>query len=178
MVGLVDFVTNILSLLTLLSGIFVLLFILPMLIKKKLNFGFIRENSLNLAFLVALTATLGSLFFSEVALYNPCKLCWLQRIFMYPLVIVLGIASWKKDFSVKKYVLPLAIIGFLIAGYHYLVQIGLLKQNVPCSTVGYSANCSELFFMTFGYITIPMMSFTAFTLIIIFLFYNGFKRKV
>jgi len=177
MVEIVDFITNVLSLLTLLSGIFIIVYILSLLVNKKIYLKFIKDNHLSLSFIVALIATLGSLFFSEIAGFTPCKLCWIQRIFMYPLVIILGIAIWKKDFSVKKYVLPMAVIGALVACYHYFIQIGILKQNTPCDVVGYSSSCSEYFFTHFGYITIPMMSLTAFTLIVIFLSYNGFKRK-
>lgn len=131
-------------------------------------FSFIGRNGIALAFVAALAAILGSLFYSEVAGYEPCKLCWFQRIFMYPQVILLGVALWKKDSREALYCLILSVVGAAIAGYHYLMQIGI-APSLPCSAVGYSASCSQRFVMQFGYITIPMMSLTAFALIIIFL---------
>lgn len=130
--------------------------------------AFISRNALLFAFVVALIATSGSLFYSEIAGYEPCKLCWFQRIFMYPQVILLGLALWKKDYGIKLYGIVLSAIGAVIAGYHYLLQLGVAPA-LPCAAVGYSAACSQRFVLQFGYITIPMMALTAFLLIIIFL---------
>lgn len=130
--------------------------------------AFISKNALLSAFLVALIATSGSLFYSEIAGYEPCKLCWFQRIFMYPQVILLGLALWKKDYGIKFYGIVLSSIGAVIAGYHYLLQLGVAPA-LPCAAVGYSVACSQRFVLQFGYITIPMMALTAFLLIIIFL---------
>ena len=115
------------------------------------------------AFLVALGATLGRLFYSEIAGYEPCKLCWFQRIFLYPQTILLGIALWKKDPGIARYIFALSVIGAVIAGYHYLLQIGVAPE-LPCAAVGYSVSCSQRFVLQFGYITIPLMAFTAFLL--------------
>lgn len=131
-------------------------------------FNFVGKNGIALAFAAALAATLSSLFYSEIAGYEPCKLCWFQRIFMYPQVILLGIALWKKDNREAIYCLVLSVAGAIVAGYHYLMQIGI-TPSLPCSAVGYSASCSQRFVMQFGYITIPMMSLTIFALIITFL---------
>ncbi len=117
------------------------------------------------AFVVALTATLGSLFYSEIAHYDPCKLCWLQRIFMYPQAILFGIALWKRS-NIRAYSIALSGVGAVIAGYHYLLQRGI-APSLACSSVGYSVSCAKIFVMNFGYITIPLMAFTAFALIII-----------
>ncbi len=124
------------------------------------------EWALRGALIVALIATLGSLFYSEIAHYTPCLLCWYQRIFMYPQVILLGIAVWKKDTSVAIYSLALSIIGVALALYHYLLQLGVAPE-LPCAAIGYSAACSQRFVLTFGYITIPLMALTAFFLIIV-----------
>ena len=118
------------------------------------------------AFLVSLGATVGSLFLSEIAQFEPCKLCWFQRIFMYPQVFLLGIALWKKDLGIYTYSIALSAIGAIIAGYHYLLQIGVAPA-LPCSAVGYSADCSQRFILQFGYITIPLMAFSAFLLILL-----------
>lgn len=124
----------------------------------------IKSNSFKIAFIVSLTATLGSLFFSEVAHYEPCKLCWLQRIFMYPLPIIFGVSLWNKYKDAFNYVLPLSAIGLAIAAYHYYYQV-TGSPLIPCSTVGFSVSCSERFFTYYGYITIPWMSFSAFVMI-------------
>jgi len=166
-------VTTFLSVLTVIGDAVIVLTILLFILKK---FGvnkpfdklisFARKNALWMAFVVATTATLGSLFYSEIAQYNPCKLCWMQRIFMYPQSIVLLIAMLRKDKDIKVYMLPLSIIGLLFSGYHYLLQI---NPNLPstCGITGAGASCSASFFMNFGYITIPMMAFTAFGLLTI-----------
>ncbi len=132
---------------------------------KKLK-SLVRLYSLKIAFVVSLTATLGSLFFSEVAKFEPCKLCWLQRIFMYPLPIIIGVAIYNKIKEVWKFVLPLSVIGALIAVYHYYYQVSG-NTLISCSTVGFSASCSERFFTYYGYITIPWMSLSAFTYIFV-----------
>ncbi len=135
--------------------------------KKKTIFHtitkFFGQNSLSFSLIVASIATVGSLFLSEIAHFNPCKLCWYQRIFMYPIVIVAGVGLFTNE-KVEKYVLPLSIIGFLIATYHYLMQ--LFPNLLECSEE--TAKCSTIQFASFGYITIPLMAATAFLMIILF----------
>lgn len=140
---------------------------------------FVSKRVLLFSFIVALIATGGSLFYSEIAGFEPCKLCWFQRIFMYPQVVLLGIALWLKDRTVFKYSLSLAVPGALVAAYHYLLQSGIIPpvKGVSCDALGFSAACSQSFFMTFGYITIPMMALTAFLLIILFLFTNKITKR-
>lgn len=123
-----------------------------------------------LMLIVAIVATTGSLFFSEIAGWNPCKYCWIQRIFMYPQAILLGIALWKKDRTVARYILALSIVGAAYAAYHYYIQmydIIAIPTNpaTPCDSTGES--CVKTPFAHFGYITIPMMALTAFALNIV-----------
>ena len=123
----------------------------------------VQTYGLYAAWLVAIVATLGSLYYSEVRLFVPCTFCWYQRIFMYPLVLLLGVATFTKDKGVVKYALPLALIGLGFAGYH------VLEQNVP----GFGAPalckagvpCSVKYVNYLGFISIPVMAFTAFSLI-------------
>lgn len=129
--------------------------------------AFFSKNGMFFAFIVALIAMFGSLTYSDILMYEPCKLCWFQRILMYPIVVLLGLGLLRKDSAIAFYGLILAILGAPIAVYHYLVQLGLIKAG--CSTVGYSVSCAKYFTMSFGYITIPMMALTAFGLIIVFL---------
>ena len=128
---------------------------------------FFGKRASMFALIIALLATLGSLFYSEIAGYEPCKLCWFQRVFIYPQVIILGIALLRKDEGAAYYSVVLSAFGMLIAGYHYLLQLGV-APGFLCSALGSSALCTQRFVMNFGYITIPLMTFTAFLLIILF----------
>lgn len=128
--------------------------------------SFFSAHYLKLALTVTLTATLGSLFYSEIAGFTPCKLCWFERIFMYPQAVIFGVALWKKDPKIWIYSSSLSIIGAVISFYHYLLQIGFLPEG-SCDAVGRSVSCSKVFVMTFEYITIPLMAGTAFVLLIL-----------
>jgi disulfide bond formation protein DsbB len=115
------------------------------------------------AWLSAIIATLGSLYFSEVLHFIPCTLCWYQRIFMYPLALILGIAFYRNDWKIYRYVLPLSIIGMIISVYHIALQkIPYLQEFEMCKT---GVPCSKDYLNLFGFITIPMMAFIAFTII-------------
>lgn len=137
-------------------------------------FRLIEDHTLLFGFIVALTAMLGSLTYSDILGYEPCKLCWLQRICMYPEVLLFGLALYKKDRNILPYALMLAAIGEFIALYHYIIQLGLLPA--PCTVSGYSVSCAQKFVLQFGYITIPVMAFTAFVMIIFITVY-GKKQK-
>jgi disulfide bond formation protein DsbB len=113
---------------------------------------------------ISVIATFGSLFFSEVLMFIPCELCWYQRIFMYPLVLLMGTAIIKKDFhSLSIYVLPLSIIGGIISLYHYLIQKVdfMADASISCGVVP----CTGEYINWLGFITIPFLALTAFTLI-------------
>ena len=172
MISLVNLATEFLSALTLIGDIFLVFIIYTILAGKKLENNFLNKNALLFAFVISLIATLGSLFYSEIAGYIPCKLCWYQRIFMYPLPILLGIALFKKDNKISHYAIPLSIIGGIISIYHYSTQI--LNNSSICSAE--SAACNSKIFFSYGYITIPVMALTAFALII-FLTYTANKNN-
>lgn len=123
----------------------------------------IKENALHLSWVVALVATLGSLYFSEILHYLPCKLCWYQRILMYPLVIILAIAAVRKDTKQYLYVLPLSVWGMGISLYHYLMQkTSWFKEAATgCGPVP----CDVDYINWLGFITIPFLALVAFTLI-------------
>ena len=127
----------------------------------------LNGNELWLAFAVALTASLGSLYLSEIAHLQPCKFCWYQRIAMYPSALILGIAAWRNDRAVRRYVFPLATIGGLIAAYHYLIQ------NFPELSTGASCDpivpCTAALIWEFDFVSIPFMALAAFSLIIVLL---------
>lgn len=122
-----------------------------------------QDSALGIACMVALIATLGSLYLSEIAHYPPCTLCWLQRIAMYPLVVVLGIGAMRDDRNVSWYALPLAGIGAALAFYHALVQrVPSLQQATSCSA---EAPCNAMWVREFGFVSIPVMALGAFLLI-------------
>ena len=112
-----------------------------------------------------------SLIYSDVIGYEPCKLCWIQRIFLYPQVIILGLALWKKTKDSSLYCLALSSVGAVIAGYHFYGQSFNPNALPTCDTIG-TASCAVRFFVEFGYITLPLMSLTAFLLIITLMLLN------
>jgi disulfide bond formation protein DsbB len=118
------------------------------------------------AFIVALLAMAGSLYFSEIAHFKPCLLCWYQRIAMYPLALILLIAAIRRDIGVRWYVIPLALIGIVISSYHYVLEwfpeisTGACEVDNPCTAV---------WFREFGFISLPFLALVAFLLIITFL---------
>ena len=126
-----------------------------------------RHFSLYITWLVSIVATLGSLYFSEIREFIPCELCWYQRILMYPLILILGIGTFQNDISVKKFVLPMAITGWCISLFHYLEQkVPGFAEIKPCTN---GIPCSAEYINWYGFITIPFLALTAFSLIILFL---------
>ncbi len=119
--------------------------------------------ALPLATAVAATCMLGSLYLSEIANFPPCVLCWYQRIAMYPLVVVLAVASLRRDTSVRWYVVPLALIGMGISIYHYLVERFPETVSSSCST---EVPCSTVWVWKFHFLSIPAMAGLGFALII------------
>lgn len=121
-------------------------------------------NLLFAAWLMACVATLGALFFSEVMQRTPCVLCWYQRIFMFPLVFVLGVGLLPFDPRSVRYALPLAVTGWGFALYHCLLYMGFIPKSLQPCTQGLS--CAEVKLELFSFVTIPLLSLLAFTLII------------
>jgi disulfide bond formation protein DsbB len=170
------------SVLSVVAELLSVLLIIGLIAKKAPAFldsflSFIARKAIFVGFLAALLATLGSLIYSDVIGYEPCKLCWYQRIFMYPLVLVLGMALWKKHEWIKPYGILLSVVGALIAAFHYLGQIGWNPLGLECLAIGYSTSCAKNFVLEFGYITIPLMAFSAFVLIALSLWYSMKKDK-
>ncbi|MDH3328336.1 MAG: disulfide bond formation protein B [Desulfobulbaceae bacterium] len=127
-----------------------------------------------LCWLLASISTLGSLFFSQVVGFAPCVLCWYQRIFLFPLVILLAVGLFPLDKNIVKYALPLAIAGWLTALYHNLLYSGIIPESIqPCSK---GVSCTEKYIDLFDFITIPMLSLLAFSTIIALLIL--LKRRI
>ena len=124
--------------------------------------------------LLVTVSTLGSLFFSYVMEFAPCVLCWYQRIFLFPLVIILARGLFPFDTNVVKFALPLAIAGWLTSVYHNLLFSGIIPEKIqPCSQ---GVSCTEEYIDLFGFLSIPMLSLISFTLIIVILVY--LKRRI
>ena len=126
----------------------------------------ISDSGVWLAFLVALGATLGSLYFSEVANFTPCRFCWFQRIAMYPLTVILLVGGLRKDPNVRWYAAPLAAIGALISGWHSLIEWRPSLDNGECEFQGPS--CTFVWFREFG-LSLANMALIGFLTILILL---------
>ena len=116
----------------------------------------------HLALAPAVAALLGSLYYSEVAGYIPCTLCWYQRILMYPLTLIILIGILLHDELLPSYVLPFSILGTVVAGYHYFIQLGILGHPAACQA---GIPCDMRWVNYFGFVSIPFMALTAFVLI-------------
>ena len=127
-----------------------------------------------LAFVVAAIATGGSLFFSEIAHFVPCELCWYQRICMYPLSITTLLAALANDYRIARYLLPLPIVGAGVSVYHLFVENGVVSQSSSC-LISAPGGCAVKWINEFGYMTIPTLALTAFALAFVFLLFAAFE---
>jgi disulfide bond formation protein DsbB len=127
----------------------------------------IRANSIWIAFVVALFTMLGSLYLSEIAHYQPCPLCWYQRICMYPLSVALLVGGLRRDRMVWTYILPPAIIGAGFAIYHTQLQAYPAQHGPFCKI---NDPCTVRFVWEFGFVSIPFMALAAFSFIITMMF--------
>jgi len=117
------------------------------------------------AFLVSAIATGGSLFFSLVANFPPCELCWYQRICMYPLALLSLFAAVHGDYSLARYLLPFPVIGAGVSVYHLLVENHVVGQSQQC-LISAPGGCAVKWINEFGYVTIPTLALTGFVLLI------------
>src|SRR3954470_2574307 len=123
----------------------------------------VAPQSVLLAWIVATVTTLGSLYYSEHAGFVPCELCWYQRIVMYPLVVVLGVAALRRDRAVWMTALVFVVIGTPLSLYHWLVErVPAFEESSSCSA---STPCSAPWFEKFGFVTLAWMAMGAFLLI-------------
>lgn len=134
------------------------IFLHPKLISKKIR-DFKSRHGILVLFLVSLSAVVGSLLYSDGVGYAPCSLCWIQRIFMYPIPIIAYLAYKPRDMHALRYIKALALLGLLVAIYH-LILTHAPSANIPCPAGAVS--CAVKYVNTFGFVTIPLMSFSAF----------------
>jgi disulfide bond formation protein DsbB len=120
-----------------------------------------------ITWITALVASLAALFIGEVMARAPCVLCWYQRAFMFPLAIILAVASFRTDASVWRYALPLAAVGWLVAAFHTLQYAGVIPAALePC---GAGPSCTSVDMTIFGGVPLPALSLLAFTIIAVLL---------
>lgn len=136
------------------------------------------DKAIWLAWIVALVATIGSLIYSEVIHFEPCRYCWFQRIAMYPLAVILLVGAIRREFQVKYYALPLALLGLVMSTYHYLIQtFPSIEGGGSCGAVP----CTAKYVDIFGFISIPFMAGCGFIVIAVLLgFYvnkNNFEQE-
>jgi disulfide bond formation protein DsbB len=124
----------------------------------------VDDSALWVAFVVAAVATAGSLYFSEVADFVPCRLCWFQRIAMYPLSVVLLVAALRGDRGVRWYAGPLAAIGALVSTYHYLIE---WRPSLEGGACGVGPSCADIWFRELGFVTLPFMALCGFLCILV-----------
>jgi len=138
-------------------------------------FEFLRGTTMWFAGAIALFATLGSLYLSEIVHLIPCKLCWYQRIAMYPIALILLMAAARKDARVRLYAATLAIIGAGIAFWHRTLQAFPSLDSGACAAVG--PPCSAPYIVVFGFITIPYMALSAFLLVLALLWADRVNER-
>ena len=135
--------------------------------REESPFEFLRGVTLWIAGGVAIAATAGSLYLSDIVNLIPCKLCWFQRIAMYPLAVILPIAAFRRDAGIRIYATVLAVAGAAVAVWHRTLQVFPGLDTGACSAVG--PPCSTPYIKEFGFVTIPYMALSAFALILVLL---------
>lgn len=154
----------------------VILFLLFLGPKKNVLLDYVNNHFLVLGFLISLLASIFPLVYSEAIGFLPCVLCWWQRIFMFPLVLMFGVALSDKDRRVIRYALPLLCVGFFISVYQNFFYYFGEGSNLPCDASGVS--CYQQLVSEFGgYISIPMMALTAFFTLLTLLTVAHFYKK-
>ncbi len=160
--------TPIIGLLTLISNITFVLVILVIAAHadtRRHLYNFVHKYILELLFFGILSAVIGSLVYSDIVGFLPCDLCWWQRIFMYPQLLLVGIAWKKKDTTILDYLVPFSVLGALVALYQSFIQWGFsFGLAGGCAAAG--GECAKVYFTQYSYITIPVMSLTVFVYIL------------
>ncbi len=161
-------INNLLSFLTIFGQVFVLLALIYLLFYRQTKLKsvkYIIKNAIPLAWVIAFLATASSLYYSEIAGFAPCDLCWFQRIFMYPQVVLLGLAWIRKEVVIIYYSLSLLAIGIIFSVYHNYIYYTAQPSGF-CSIV---SPCTQSYVVGFSYNSIPLMAITAFAMVIVLL---------
>src|SRR3989338_2587572 len=138
--------------------------------------GILRTWGFRVALTVSIAASALTLFYSEVIGFPPCPLCWWQRVFLYPQVVIFALALFRGQKSIAEYSIILSLIGFGIAIYHHALQI-LPAGSLPCPAEG-EVSCAQRFVFDFDYITLPLMAATVFAFLIALMLFAREKDKM
>ncbi len=160
------FYNNFLAILTLVALVAAVGLVVYRLVKGPEAATLLGGSAIWLAWIVALVATVGSLIYSEVIHFVPCRLCWFQRIAMYPLAVILLVGAIRREVVVKYYALPLAFIGLAISIYHNVVQFYPSLEGGSCDPVN---PCSARSIEMFGFMDLPFMAGAGFIVIAVLL---------
>ena len=177
----VDVFTKILSILTLLGNVFVVLLFIVRIFYRPLYarvMTLLGTYALLFGLIVALGATVGSYLYATVTGYSACILCWIQRIFMYPIPFILFMAYVRKDRAVLPYVLMLSLVGGAVSLYNWVKDMLALYTHfsLACPVTPGLPSCDHIYVDEYGYITIAMFALNAFLLIAI-IAYAGMKQR-
>lgn len=167
--------TYALTLLTLFGNAFVVLLLLLRFLARPIFEGIMQwmsDHAITLGLFLSATSTIGSIVYSEVVGFPACILCWIQRIFMYPMMFLFGMAVFRKERSIIPYALLLTIIGGAVALYQWIKDMLALYSSaiLPCPAVSLLPSCDKIYVIEYGYITIPMIALNAFVLIAIIMY--------
>ncbi|MFA6000445.1 MAG: disulfide bond formation protein B [Candidatus Paceibacterota bacterium] len=144
--------------------------------KKNIFLDYLSGHFLVIGFIVVAFSSFFPLVYSEIINFSPCVLCWWQRVFMFPLVFMFGVALWDKDKRVIRYAIPLLCAGFLVSVYQNFFYYFGDSSSLPCDASGVS--CYQKLVSEFGgYISIPMMALTAFGALLVLLAVAHFHKK-
>ena len=132
-------------------------------------FQFLRQWGLWLGFLVAFTAMFAAQWYEAMG-FLPCYLCWWGRIFLYPQIVLFGIAAWRRDANIALYSIALSVLGAGVSFYHHALQMGWITSS-PCVAEG-GVDCAARTFFEFDYITFPLMSFSVFAFLIVLMLFQ------
>ncbi len=137
----------------------------------------IRRFGLWIVLLVTLASATLTLLYSEIFGFIPCGLCWLQRVFLYPLPIVMAVALVRgvRERVVADIGITLASLGAFVALYQHYLQMGG-TELVACPTAGVGADCARRILFEFGLVTFPLLSAIVFVFVIVVLL--AWRREV
>lgn len=174
--AIVAFLNHYLSLVVIIGGVVVLVWLLALLYewntKKEVNLlDKIGKYVLPLGFFITLGASFLTLLYSDYLGVLPCDLCWYQRIFLYPQVFLFALAWYRRDTRIFGYTLLLSTIGFVIALYHHIMQLGYDVLR-PCSTSPFAIDCAKPTFIEYGFVTFPFMGVVLFAILILLSLHN------
>ncbi len=132
--------------------------------------GAISRHGLWVALVFSAFASVMTLVYSEILAFEPCGLCWVQRVFLYPLVVLFALALWKKERIIADYVIALSGAGLLVALYQHYLQMGG-TDILPCPAAPTAADCAQRILFEFGYITFPLMAVSLFAFLIVLMLF-------